>query len=92
MNAYFTNRSPWSRLPARTYALTLIILASLVLPLHAQMVTVTIQGRIYDTTGAAISQASVTAVNTATGFSRSATASAASTLTCGRRATSSSPP
>jgi len=76
MNAYFTNRSPWSRLPARTYALTLIILASLVLPLHAQMVTVTIQGRIYDTTGAAISQASVTAVNTATGFSRSATASA----------------
>src|SRR5712692_8755902 len=76
MNAYFTNRSPWSRLPARTYALTLIILASLVLPLHAQMVTVTIQGRIYDTTGAAISQASVTVVNTATGFSRSVTASA----------------
>ena len=31
--------------PARTYALTLTILASLVLPLHAQVVTVTIQGR-----------------------------------------------
>jgi hypothetical protein len=76
MNAYFTNGSPWSSLPARTYALTLTILASLVLPLHAQVVTVTIQGRIYDTTGAAISQASVTVVNTATGFSRSATASA----------------
>lgn len=76
MNAYFTNGSPWSRLPARTYALTLMILASLVLPLRAQVVTVTIQGRIYDTTGAAISQASVTAVNTATGFSRSTTASA----------------
>jgi hypothetical protein len=76
MNAYFTNGSPWSRLPVRTYALTLTILASLVLPLHAQVVTVTIQGRIYDSTGAAISQASVTAVNTATGFSRSANASA----------------
>ena len=76
MNAYFTNGSPWSRLPARTYALTLMILASLVLPLRAQVVTVTIQGRIYDTTGAAISQASVMAVNTATGFSRSTTASA----------------
>jgi len=76
MNAYFTNGSPWSRLPARTYALTLTILASLILPLHAQVVTVTIQGRIYDTTGAAIAQASVTAINTATGFTRSTTASA----------------
>ena len=75
MNAYFTNGRPWNRLPAGTYALTLAILASLILPLHAQVVTVTIEGRIYDTTGAAISQASVTAVNTATGFSRSATAS-----------------
>ncbi|HYK51618.1 MAG TPA: carboxypeptidase regulatory-like domain-containing protein, partial [Terriglobales bacterium] len=76
MNACFSNGSPWSRLSGRTYALTLTILASLVLPLHAQVVTVTIQGGIYDTTGAGISQASVTAVNTATGFSRSATASA----------------
>jgi len=75
MNAYFTIGSLWSRLPARTYALTLTVLASLVPPLHAQVVTVTIQGRIYDTTAAAISQASVTAVNTATGFSRSTTAS-----------------
>src|SRR3984957_1829313 len=76
MNAYFTNGSRWSRLPARTYALTLTILASLILPLHGQVVTVTIQGRIYDTTGAAIAQASVTAINTATGFTRSTTASA----------------
>jgi hypothetical protein len=53
MNAYFTNGSPWSKLPTRTYALTLMFLASLVLPLPAQVVTVTIQGRIYDTTGAA---------------------------------------
>jgi Carboxypeptidase regulatory-like domain len=75
MKAYFTNGRPWKRLPAGTCALTLAILASLILPLHAQVVTVTIEGRIYDTTGAAISQASVTAVNTATGFSRSATAS-----------------
>ena len=75
MKAYFTNGRPWNRLPAGTCALTLAILASLILPLHAQVVTVTIEGRIYDTTGAAISQASVTAVNTATGFSRSATAS-----------------
>jgi len=44
--------------------------------LSAQVVTVTIQGRVYDTTGAAISQANVSAANTATGFSRSATASA----------------
>src|SRR5215467_11749844 len=44
--------------------------------LHAQVVTVTIQGRVYDTTGAAISQATVSAINTGTGFSRSTTASA----------------
>src|SRR5881392_466300 len=44
--------------------------------LSAQVVTVTIQGRVYDTTGAAISQANVSVTNPATGFSRSATASA----------------
>ena len=42
----------------------------MVLPLQAQVVTVTIQGRVYDSTGAAIPDASVTAVNTETGFSR----------------------
>src|SRR5437879_13023163 len=44
--------------------------------LCAQVVTVTIQGRVYDTTGASISQANVSVTNPATGFSRSATASA----------------
>src|SRR5437870_711166 len=44
--------------------------------LSAQVVTVTIQGRVYDTTAAAISQANVSVTNPATGFSRSATASA----------------
>src|SRR5438477_6585764 len=44
--------------------------------LSAQVVTVTIQGWVYDTTGAAISQANVSVTNPATGFSRSATASA----------------
>ena len=40
-----------------------------------QTVNVTLQGRVYDSTGAAIPQASVTAVNAATALSRSATAS-----------------
>ncbi|HXM20701.1 MAG TPA: carboxypeptidase regulatory-like domain-containing protein [Terriglobales bacterium] len=44
------------------------------IPAAAQTVNVTIQGRVYDSTGAAISQADVSAVNTANGFSRSATA------------------
>jgi hypothetical protein len=43
-------------------------------PAVAQTVNVTIQGRVYDSTGAAIPQANVTAVNTATGLSRSSTA------------------
>jgi hypothetical protein len=76
MKAYFTNGNQRSGFQARPYALCLILLASLVLSLQAQVVTVTVQGRVYDTTGAAISQASVTAVNAATGFSRSSTASA----------------
>src|SRR3984893_3982472 len=75
MKTYFTNGNP-RRFRARKYALCLILLASLILPLQAQVLTVTIQGRVYDSTGAAISQAAVTAVNPATGFSRSATASA----------------
>src|SRR2546427_12174267 len=43
--------------------------------LSAQVVTVTIQGRVYDTTGAAISQANVSVTNRASGVSRSAPAS-----------------
>ncbi|MBZ5574141.1 MAG: carboxypeptidase regulatory-like domain-containing protein [Acidobacteriia bacterium] len=42
----------------------------------AQTITVTIQGRVYDATGAAIPQAGVTAVNAATGLTRSTTAGA----------------
>src|SRR5712692_6542098 len=76
MKAYFTNGNLRSGFQARQFALCLFLLACVALPLHAQVVTVTVQGRVYDTTGAAISLASVTAVNAATGFSRSATASA----------------
>ena len=46
------------------------------LPLYAQVVNVTVQGRVYDTTGAAIPQATVTAANADTGLTRSVTASA----------------
>jgi hypothetical protein len=52
----------------------LLLLAAMAIPLYSQVVTVTVQGRIYDTTGAAISGATVTAVNEATGLSRTATA------------------
>src|SRR5216110_2499779 len=58
----------------RLAALVAVLLMASVL--SAQVVTVTIQGRVYDTTGAAISQANVSVTNPATGFSRSATASA----------------
>jgi Carboxypeptidase regulatory-like domain/TonB dependent receptor len=44
--------------------------------LQAQEVTVTVQGRIFDTTGAAIPQATISVVNTATGLTRSASTSA----------------
>ena len=45
-------------------------------PLAAQVVTASVQGRVYDATGAALSQAEVTALNDATGLSRKVTASA----------------
>ena len=51
-------------------------LVLLAVSLQAQVVTVTMQGRVYDKTGAAIPQATVTAENAATGFSRTAAASA----------------
>src|SRR5437879_13604494 len=44
--------------------------------LSAQVVTVTIQGRVYDTTGAAISQANVSVTHPDTVFSLSSNASA----------------
>src|ERR1700722_13992034 len=53
-----------------------IVAAVSISPAVAQTVNVTIQGGVYDSTGAGIPQASVTAVNTATGLSRSGTATA----------------
>src|ERR1035437_5811686 len=44
--------------------------------LGAQTVTSTLQGRVSDSSGAVISEASVTALNTATGLKRSVTANA----------------
>ena len=44
--------------------------------MKAQTITGSIQGRIYDTSGAAIAEASITAVNPATGISRQVNASA----------------
>jgi hypothetical protein len=52
----------------------LLIWSGMSIPVLAQTVNVTIQGRVYDSTGAAIPQATVSAANTATGFSRSTTA------------------
>src|SRR6266496_2779663 len=52
------------------------IFALCVLPLQAQQVTVFVGGRISDTTGAVVPGASVTAVNTQTGFSRTTTSTA----------------
>jgi hypothetical protein len=43
------------------------------LPSPSQVVTVTVQGRVYDSTGAVIPDAQVSAVNTATSISRTAT-------------------
>ena len=76
MKAYFEGKSLRAGSQAGAWALCLIALASLVLTVQAQVVTVTIQGRVYDSTGAAISEAAVKAVNGATGFSRTVTASA----------------
>lgn len=43
---------------------------------NAQTVTVTVQGRVYDASGAALPEANVSVVNTATGLTRTTTASA----------------
>jgi len=58
----------------RAVCAALVLIASL--PGTAQVVTVTVQGRVYDSSGAAITQATVTAVNAATGLSRGTTANA----------------
>jgi len=54
--------------------LCLVLSIAGTIPVSAQTINATIQGRIYDATGAAISQAGITVVNAATGLTRSATA------------------
>src|SRR6266852_104691 len=76
MKPKVTNTATGSGFRVLSYVVGVVLAAAAVLPLQAQVVSVTIQGRVYDTTGAAISQATVTVVNAATGFSRSATATA----------------
>ena len=61
---------------ALTQAVCTVMLLMASLPVASQVVTVTVQGRVYDSSGAAISQATVTAVNAATGLSRTTAANA----------------
>jgi len=63
-----------SRLVGAQLGLSLLMLFAV--SMHAQVTTVAVQGRIYDSTGAAIPQAGVTAANAATGLTRDVTASA----------------
>ena len=73
------NRSPLTRkryASALTQAVRAVMVLMASLPVSAQVVTVTVQGRVYDSSGAAIPQATVTAVNAATGLSRGTTANA----------------
>src|SRR5579863_9185146 len=63
----------WGR-GRRAIALGAFLAAVSVSSAVGQTVNVTVQGRVYDSTGAAIPQATVTAVNTATALSRSVTA------------------
>jgi hypothetical protein len=73
-----SNCSPvMNKLRARvltTLSAVLVLAASA--SVTAQVVTVNVQGRVNDSSGAAISQATVTAVNAATGLSRGTTANA----------------
>ena len=66
-------KPPISALPK---VVTVAVVLMVSLTLSAQVVTVTVQGRVYDSSGAAISQATVSAVNAATGISRRTTANA----------------
>ncbi|MBZ5613864.1 MAG: carboxypeptidase regulatory-like domain-containing protein [Acidobacteriia bacterium] len=67
-------RMQFSRSLTWVFCLVAVIVAAL--PGMGQVVTVTVQGRVNDSSGAAIAQASVTAVNAATGLSRVASANA----------------
>src|SRR5438477_5090045 len=65
-----------TNLRARAYVVCAVLLLTAALSVTAQVVTVNVQGRVNDSSGAVISQATVTAVNAATGLSRGTTASA----------------
>src|SRR5882762_758867 len=67
-------RKPYASALTQAVRAVMVLMASL--PVSAQVVTVTVQGRVYDSSGAAIPQATVTAVNAATGLSRGTTANA----------------
>ncbi len=76
MKLYMTRVAGEAGFRALRWLLCLVVLFAVCLPGAAQVVTGTIQGRVFDTTGAVIPQATVTAVNTNTGLSRPTTASA----------------
>ena len=59
----------------KLHFLLVSILLACVLPLPAQQVAVSVGGRVSDTTGAVVPNATVKAVNTQTGFSRNTTSS-----------------
>ena len=73
-----SNCSPLtSNLRARVLTtLSAVLLLTTSVSVTAQVVSVNVQGRVNDSSGAAISQATVTAVNAATGLSRGTTANA----------------
>ncbi|PYX40503.1 MAG: hypothetical protein DMG81_05950 [Acidobacteria bacterium] len=72
-----SNPSPlMMNLRARVYVVCAVLLLTASLSVTAQVVTVNVQGRVNDSSGAVISQATVTAVNAATGLSRGTTANA----------------
>src|SRR5947209_20315735 len=57
-------------------AAMLLFLVGVAVASFAQTVNVTVQGRVYDASGAALSEASVSVINNATGLTRNTTASA----------------
>src|SRR3989442_15638384 len=61
---------------ALRFTLCLVVLTAVCPPAHAQVVTVSIQGRVFNTSGAGISQTTVNDVNPATGVTRTTTATA----------------
>ena len=61
----------WSRIPRLFPCVLAAVLFVLSLPLYAQKITGDIAGDVSDSSGAVVPNATVTAVNTATGFTRS---------------------